>query len=483
MTVLDIYTRVSRKADERQLSVRGQAKHCAARVREIGATVGEVFTDDGKSAWNPRTIRPDWERLMARLEAGESDGVIIYDLSRFTRNHKDALRIAEAAERGVAILDSDKAWDLTDPDTMKQFWDLVTANRYFSALTSKKTRRGKEIRAQDGLNHGGPRAFGFEPDGMTIRESEAEVIRELADRMLKGESQGELTADLNARGIRTATGAEWTRASMRAVLRRERNAGILIHNGEPVAELPGKPILDRETYDALDRMFSARKRGRPVAYLCSGSAVCGACGHGLTGRPRPHHHAYEDGEPKREYWCSPANGGCGGVHIDIRILDGWAGEWAVRELSDPEHADAVARREAEFSARRAELEAEVSAIESMLDDLNSKHAAELPAAVKAGRVERVRKRHKGLTEPLEERLGSISAELAELTPENTLPAPSRTIPDRDAAWIYWLDRWTAGKTGEKRQILRHALDGRRIVVSPGRGTERVSVALNRSRPI
>lgn len=478
MTTLDIYTRVSRKGDENQISVRGQARHCRVACAEKGAQVGEVLTDDGKSAWNTAVVRPDWEKLMERLEAGLSDGVMIYDLSRFARNHRDALRLAVAADRGALILDSNKEWDLTDPDTRKAFWDLVTANEYFSRLTSKKVKRGKLLRAQDGLSHGGPRAFGFESDGMTPREDEAEILREWTTRTLAGETQADLTADAAARGILTTEGIPFTRQTLRKVLTRPRNAGIVEHNGEEVGTVEGDPIIPVEQFRELQRMFSARRRGRPAKYLCSGQAYsrCGVCGCYLVGRPRDHYRPYPDGAIKREYWCCPNNGGCGHIFIDQRALDGYVADWVLRTLSDPGHADAVARRAAEFSAQRAALEAEASTIEQALDELEDSYAADLPAAIRRGTADRLKARTARARETHRARLAELDTEMAALDAEVSSPRPSRTIPDRDAAWVYWLDRWTSGTVGEQRQILAHALDGRRIVVSPGRDvTERVKI--------
>jgi creatinine amidohydrolase/Fe(II)-dependent formamide hydrolase-like protein len=72
--MLDIYARVSRLGDDRQRSTGGQVEDCEARIEERGAQVGEVHVDSGRSAWNPRVKRPDWERLMSRLEAGATGG-------------------------------------------------------------------------------------------------------------------------------------------------------------------------------------------------------------------------------------------------------------------------------------------------------------------------------------------------------------------------------------------------------------------------
>jgi hypothetical protein len=296
--------------------------------------------------------------------------------------------------------------------------------------------------------------------------------------LLNGESQATLISEATEAGILTSHGLPWNRTGLRAIMTNPRYAGWIVYKGEPVSELPGEPVFDRAVFKRLEALFAARRPGRPPSdrYMCTGKARCGACGHGLNGRPRHNKRPYDDGEICRDYWCCPTNGGCGQVSVDQRMLDEWASEWMIKTLADPKHADTLAKQEAELSAQRAELESEASAIEATLGDLNGKLAADLPAAIRAGRRETVLSRHAAVTGPLEERLGSIATELAALEAESAAPAPRRTIPPRAQRYLYWLDKWDSGSTGERRQILVQALNGRVLVVEPGSGgTERIKV--------
>lgn len=469
MAVLDIYTRVSRKGDDRQLSTRGQEKHCRARVTEAGHEVGQVFTDDGKSAWRKDVKRPDWTELMRRLESDESGGVCVYDLSRFARQVKDGERLIDAAERGLIILDSEQAFDLTSPGGKKAFRDNINAAAYYSDLSSKKIPRGKQLRAADGQPNGSHRAFGFEQDGMTQRPAEAVVIQDWAERLLRGETQWSILQSANAAGLVTTYGQPWTRSGFRAVMGNERNAGWIMYRGERASRLPGEPILEPAVHAEVVALFASRKRGRPASerYLCSGLVRCGLCGHGLTGRP---HHG------KRQYWCNANNGGCGHLGIASTVLDEWAAEWAIKTLADPAHVDRIAEREAEYTARHKALEDEAASIETILDDMNAKLAADLPAALKAGRAERVRARHDAVAEPLEARLGELATLSRDLEAEMGQELPRRTLSARDASYIDWLDQWQSGTTGEQRKIVAQALGGRVLVIEPGgRGAERIAV--------
>jgi DNA invertase Pin-like site-specific DNA recombinase len=472
---LDIYTRVSRMDDDRLRSTEGQEQDCRARVAEQGATVGKVHTDPGKSAWNPRVRRPAWDYLMKRLESGATDGVVVFDLARFSRKPTDGERLIAAADNGLMVLDSEGEYDLTSASGKKAFRDQLSAAAYESDRLSTRVKRGKKFKATRG-EVDARSSFGFEGDGMTVCEPEAAELRSLAARFLAGESQQSMIKDLNNRGVRTNWGRLWTRVSFRQVMTRPRNAGYIAHNGEvvPDVRLPGEPIFDQLTYDRVVAAYAARRPGRPRSgdYLCSGIAACGLCGHNLNGKARKSHAPYSDGATRRHYWCSTTGHGCGRITVDQRALDDWAGDFAIRELRDQARAEAAARESAAREERRRHLSRESSDIEQTLTEL----------ARRLGRQEMSLARHDAASGPLEKRQKEIAAELEALIMAEPEPVPPglRRISARDMAHIDWLDRWESGSTIDRRAILLMALHGRRIVVSPGRAAvfdpDRVTVA-------
>src|SRR4051795_4929709 len=82
--VIDVYARISRSTDDsRGQSVDAQIEDCVDEIEQRCAVVGEVFKDEWLSGWNPKVVREEWNRLMERLESGGSDGVMVYDLTRF----------------------------------------------------------------------------------------------------------------------------------------------------------------------------------------------------------------------------------------------------------------------------------------------------------------------------------------------------------------------------------------------------------------
>jgi site-specific DNA recombinase len=449
MTILDIYTRGSHKSDKRITPIAGQLKGCRNRIAAAGAEAGKEFSDPGRSAWNPKIYRPDWEALMARLEDGESDGVVVYDLARFARRPADGERLIVAAERGLTILDHGSEYDLTSASGRKSFRDHMNAAAYYSDTISENARRGKAMKASSGLVDA-RRSFGFEQDGVTVNESEAAIIRDHATRLLAGETQDALIRELCEREVPTVLGGQWAYSTYRSIMTRPRNAGFIVHNGEvvPGVRLPGEVILADDIHYRLVAMYAARKPGRQTSgrYLLSGIAQC-RCGSALSGRPVT--------RTRRQYYCKK----CRKTYIEVRYLDGWAGDFAVKVLSDPASASAIEQEARELSQKRSALESEAAGIEATLVEI----------AGRLGRREISLQRHDAICGPLDSRLAEIEAELAGLAAGlPSIPPEVRTIPRVDQEYGFWLAKWQDGTTGDRRAMLLTALRGRRPVIGPGK---------------
>lgn len=457
---LDIYLRISRIGDEKQRSIEGQEADSRARVADVGAEVGEVHADRGRSAWNPRVRRPGWDLLLRRLESGATGGVVVFDLERFSRQPAEGERLLAAAGNGLRVLDSDSEYDLTSPSGRKAFRDQMAAAAYYSDRLSSRVKRGKRIKAANG-EVDKRRSFGFEPDGVTLRADEAAIIREHARRLLAGETQDALIRELNEDSVPSVRGAKWGYTTYRQIMTRPRNAGLIVHSGAVVEDvrLPAA-ILDDDTYHRLVALYAARRRGRQPSgrYVLTGLAVCGLCNAGLGGRP-------VTGTTRRLYWCKA----CHRISVEVARLDEWAGNFAQRELSDPASAEALARAERERNEIWAEISAQVAAIE----------ADALAVADRFGRGEMSLSRYDAITGPLDRRLAVLRAELEGLEavqPEGYSPV----LTPRAVAELEFLSAWQEGSALERRALVVRALRGRKLIVGPGRSarfdSSRVSVS-------
>lgn len=202
----------------------------------------------------------------------------------------------------------------------------------------KRVRRKKDELAMAGKpSGGGARPFGFEPGGLTIRETEAEIIRELAGRVLAGESLGSLAADLDRRGIRTVSGRSWLPNVLRGMLLAPRVAGLRQHRGEVVGPVAWDPVLDRRTWEELQALFLTPSRRRVGAgrRLLTGLAVCGRCGVRLVSGKN---------NGQRAYVCRKAAGfdGCGGLTMTAEPLEELVTEAVLLRLDSPALAERLA---------------------------------------------------------------------------------------------------------------------------------------------
>jgi site-specific DNA recombinase len=461
---VDIYARVSRlKRDEkRELSTDGQVAVCRARLVDLGLPVGKVLIDRDRSAWNPNVKREAWDELMDRLETGTSGGTIMFDLERFTRQPKDGERMIDLAARGLLVLDSESEYDLTTPNGKKAFRDAINAAAYFSDRMSTRVSRSLRLKAMSGEPNGSARRFGFEEDRVTVREDEAEIIREMTNRVLAGEPLLQLIADLDVRGIKSVKGNPWDTTSLKNLLIRPINCGRVTFKNNPetgeravVGRLSGEPIVGEEDFDRVCAIFAARRRGRPTRYLGAGLAVCGApgCGFPLYGRAQKQMKPYPDGSVRRHYWCVRSIGGCGKTSIDQRALDKAISTLVIEILSDPRNTTAIEAAAREIASEAARLDLEIAEAEDVAEAL----------AERLGRGEIMLNRYDVAIKPLDQRIEKLKAERAALSSPASIPAAELVL---EASREQWQRRWDAADHKEKRELFKMALRGRHLVIAP-----------------
>ncbi len=464
MKPVDIYARVSRlKRDEkREPSTNGQIAVCRVRLADLGLPEGKVLVDLDRSAWNPNVKREAWDELMDRLESGLSGGVIIFDLERFSRQPKDGERMIDLAARGLLVLDSESEYDLTTPNGKKAFRDAMNAAAYYSDRLSTRVQRGLRLKAMAGNPNGSAPRFGFEEDRMTVRQDEADIIREMTSRVMAGEVLLTLVADLNARGIQSTQGNPWDTTSLKNLLIRPINCGRVTFKTNPetgeravVGRLPGSPIVSEDDFEQVCGIFAARRRGRPARYLCAAVAVCGApgCGFPLYGRARKELKPYADGSVRRHYWCVKSVGGCGKTSIDQRALDKAASVLVVEILSDPRNTAAIETAAAAIASEAARLDLEIAEAEAVAEAL----------ADRLGRGEIALTRYDVAVRPLDMRIAKLKDERAALPTPGSAPVPQQPV---EASREQWQLRWDNAEDKERRDLLKMALRGRHLVIAP-----------------
>lgn len=287
MITAAIYVRISSDVTGEGLGVARQEADCRALAEARGWAVGEVYRDNDTSAYSGK-VRPEYERMLADIEAGNVRAVVAWHGDRLHRSPRELERFIDLAERTNLRVETVKAGtvDLSTASGRAVARTLGAWARFESEHKSDRIRRKLAENAAAGKPHGGHRPYGWEPGRMTIRESEAAVLRESAARILAGEPIRAIFRDFNERGLHNASGTPWTHPTFRKVIVNPRHAGLLYANGQEIGPAAWPAIIDPETWRAVVRVLTNPERvttpGRGGRlHLLSGIAHCGVCGSPL----------------------------------------------------------------------------------------------------------------------------------------------------------------------------------------------------------
>ncbi|MCK8468084.1 recombinase family protein [Microbacterium sp. KSW4-16] len=286
-----IYCRISEDREGLEVGVQRQEDDCRELATRLGYEVPEhlVFIENDVSASTRSSKpRPLYEQVMAAARRGEVQAILAYSNSRLTRRPmevEDLIRLYEqTGVRVRTVVSGDDDLSTADGRMVARIKGNVDAAE--AERTSERVKRARAQAVAEGRWRGGPRPYGFEHDGVTIRTEEAEVIRWATRNLLEGRTIRALVHDLNERGVPSTSGKKWATNALREMVLRPRNAG-LISTGQRSHgnfQIHGKavwePLVPEDTWRALfdklthpDRATNGGKSS--LTWLGSGVYRCG----------------------------------------------------------------------------------------------------------------------------------------------------------------------------------------------------------------
>lgn len=282
-----IYARLSVNRTGDSVAVERQEADCRELAQRNGWTVSHVFVDNGKSAWHESAKRPGYEALLDGIKRHEFNYVVVYEVDRLGRRLRTLLDLMDLLIEHKVVVHTVKSglMRLDSPmEIANAQMKAVFAEQYVNDARDKNLRKRREL-AEQGVRHFTARPYGWEDDGVTVRESEAKIVREMVDRLIRGQAGARIARDLNSRGIPSRSGGIWHGRTIQVTALRASNAGLRSHHG---VEYQGnwEPIIDLATYRRLQSVIAHRpavgyrKAGRK--HLLTGFAVCGVCGAQLS---------------------------------------------------------------------------------------------------------------------------------------------------------------------------------------------------------
>ena len=269
-----IYTRKSTDAGlEFQVnSLVTQREVCQAYIRSQAhrnwIELPHQYDDGGYSGGNLE--RPAMRRLLADIEGGRIDVVVIYKIDRLSRSLTDFVRLIDILQQhDVSFVSVTQTFDTSDSMGRLVLNILLTFSQFERELASERVRDKKAALKRRGLFTGGTPPFGFTlgRGGKLIVDAErAAIVRELFERFPEV-SANQLAKELRERGCltrryKTRAGKERGGqplyfSQVVQILSNPIYTGHVVHRGDWIrAKL--EPIVSREQWDLVQEVRRTR---------------------------------------------------------------------------------------------------------------------------------------------------------------------------------------------------------------------------------
>jgi site-specific DNA recombinase len=331
--------------------------------------------------------RRGYQRILEAARRHDIDGVLVYKLDRFGRDHAESIATVQQLERmGVRVFSATEPVD----DPFVRDLILLLANREVRVLSERvrmvQTAKSKEGQWQSRPPAGyliqtvgeGKDAFkSLVPDPLR-----APLVRQLFEAAVTPDAHGnfptvrELRDLSHAIGLTSSTGREFTRGHVHKLLRNPVYQGDVYRDRQANGKFTGRrnrpkedwtiardahpAIVDRETFSRVQAIFDQHRRvlgdARKTQWFLTSLIYCGECGArmygGGTGTKT------KGGNENFSYRCmrSQEYGNCSQRAIGGRTVDRYVKAEMSRFVVTPD-----VRRLAEAMVREKEKERETEA--------------------------------------------------------------------------------------------------------------------------
>jgi len=316
------YVRMS--SDRQEASPKQQREEIEKLAKREGYQIIRWYTDEAVSG-DETEKRIQFQQMIKDAETGEFRAILSWDQDRFGR--------FDSIEAGHWIYPLRKARvclvtvgqgkiDWNDFTSRVVYGIQQEAKHAYLRDLSRNATRGLIARAKRGEwvqgNHP-PLGYALEKSRLVLGSpKDVELVRRIFREYLVGASLQGLTDRLNREGIKAPGGGRWYRSTLRGILTNIRYTGkfvwnersdvkyncvrngevsdaveigkndsedwIVIDNNHPV-------IIDRETFDAVERRLQSRRSKkcgassspRPEKYVMTGLVHCEKCGSRMVG--------------------------------------------------------------------------------------------------------------------------------------------------------------------------------------------------------
>jgi DNA invertase Pin-like site-specific DNA recombinase len=268
-----IYTR---KSTEHGLelefnSLDAQREACEAYIRSQASqgwrALPQLYDDPAYSGGNLE--RPALKKMLADIEAGKVDVVVVYKIDRLTRSLADFAKLVEAFDaRSISFVAVTQQFNTTTSMGRLTLNVLLSFAQFERELSSERVRDKIAASRRKGKWTGGTVPLGYDARDKKLvpNKAEAETVRTIFRLYLELKSFGKLVAELDRRRIVTKRrttkvakyngGIPFTYGPLSYFLR-NRVYIAETHHGGKWFKGEHKAIVDRKTFDRVQELLKA----------------------------------------------------------------------------------------------------------------------------------------------------------------------------------------------------------------------------------
>jgi len=262
-----IYTRKSSEEGLEQSfnSLDAQREACEAYIRsqrhEGWHAIGAHYDDGGFSGGNVE--RPALKRLMADIDAGKVNTVVVYKVDRLTRSLADFAKIIERFDgREVSFVSVTQQFNTTSSMGRLTLNVLLSFAQFEREVTGERIRDKIAASKKKGMWMGGNVPLGYEVRDrkLAVNKEEADRVRLIFQNFLEQKSVMALRDWLSKNDMRSKGGKEFFRGPLYHMLRNPLYIGRIRHKSDTHLG-QHEAIVDQETWDKVQALLTENRQG------------------------------------------------------------------------------------------------------------------------------------------------------------------------------------------------------------------------------
>jgi site-specific DNA recombinase len=298
-----IYTR---KSTEHGLelefnSLHAQRDACEAYIKSQASqgwrALPRHYDDPAYSGGN--LDRPALKQLLADIDAGKVDVIVVYKIDRLTRSLADFAKLVEAFDaKSISFVAVTQQFNTTTSMGRLTLNILLSFAQFERELSSERVRDKVAASRRKGKWTGGTVPLGYDAKDkkLIVNKVEAETVRAIFNGYLERKSFSKLIAELDRRGIvtkRRATnvpkyqgGIPFTYGPLAHVLKNRLYVGETGHGGKWFKG-EHKAIIERPTFEPVQQLLASNANTEKAKWRGGGALLMGKLYDDRGNRMRP----------------------------------------------------------------------------------------------------------------------------------------------------------------------------------------------------